>query len=104
MALRENEQRILAEIEHRLSADDPELAERFTSFGNEEFPFAEAEQEEESSAGGWKPWLVCGLITVMVLTLLVVLFSAAPTATEPPPPPPPTGTEQSVPDAGPAGP
>ncbi|TDQ53405.1 DUF3040 domain-containing protein [Actinorugispora endophytica] len=89
MALRENERRILAEIEHRLSADDPELAGHLTSFGEDDPTFA----AERGAGGGWRPWLVCGAIALVMAGLLVVLFLATPdgapepAATQPPPAP-----------------
>lgn len=71
MSLRENERRILAEIEYRLSEDDPELAENLSSLGSE--------QESEYDADGtWKPWLVYGAIAVVVACLLVVLSLGSP--------------------------
>ncbi|GLU45774.1 DUF3040 domain-containing protein [Nocardiopsis ansamitocini] len=81
MALRENERRILAEIEIRLSEDDPQLAGHLSSFGSDDPSFAVAH-----SAGGWRPWLVCGAIAFAVVGLLVVLFVATPGASSVPSP------------------
>ncbi|RCV50405.1 DUF3040 domain-containing protein [Marinitenerispora sediminis] len=77
MALRENERRILAEIEHRLSEDDPELAERLSAFGTDD-PFAEDGPEGVEDGAGWKPWAVCGAIAALLVGLLVVVFAMTP--------------------------
>lgn len=72
MSLRENERRILAEIEHQLSTDDPELAEALASFdGGDRF-------SSEEIAETWKPWAICAAIASVVAGLLVVLFLAIP--------------------------
>lgn len=75
MALRENERRILAEIEQHLSEDDPELADRLSSFGGDGFPGALGPGVDE-----WRPWLVCGVIALVVAGLLALLFLAIPGA------------------------
>lgn len=72
MALRENERRILAEIEHRLIEDAPDLAERMASFTPEEG------DTESVLRLGWKPWAVCGVIAALVITMLTVLFVLTP--------------------------
>ncbi|PSL00112.1 Protein of unknown function (DUF3040) [Murinocardiopsis flavida] len=72
MALRENERRILAEIEHRLIEDDPELAESLASFASD------AADSESVLRLGWKPWVVCGIIATVVITMLTVLFMLTP--------------------------
>lgn len=74
MSLRENERRILAEIEDRLSADDPELAEVLASFDTDDY------SASEEVAEAWKPWAVCGAIAIVVVGLLVALFVAVPGA------------------------
>ncbi|GAA3729470.1 DUF3040 domain-containing protein [Salinactinospora qingdaonensis] len=69
MALRENERRILAQIEHHLTEDDPELAGHLTSFGADDPAFMRA-----AMGAGWKPWAVCAAIGAAVIGLLIVLF------------------------------
>ncbi|GAB3213081.1 DUF3040 domain-containing protein [Marinactinospora thermotolerans] len=95
MALRENERRILAEIEHRLSEDDPELAGRLSSFGEGDPSFSTA-----LAGGGWRPWLVCGIIAVTVVGLLVVLFTLTPGAPADSVPSSPGTTEVVAPRTG----
>ncbi|KUP96850.1 DUF3040 domain-containing protein [Thermobifida cellulosilytica] len=74
MALRENERRILAEIEDQLSADDPALAEVLSSFDVDDYV------APDEAAEAWKPWAVCGAIALVVVGLLVALFVAVPGA------------------------
>lgn len=74
MALWDDERRILAEIEQRLSQDDPALAETMHSFGEGE----PAPRESGGGTGGsWKPWIMVGLIVTMVIGLLAVLVSVS---------------------------
>ncbi|MEY9212609.1 DUF3040 domain-containing protein [Thermobifida halotolerans] len=72
MSLRENERRILAEIEDQLSTDDPDLAEVLASFDVDDYI------APEDAGGEWKPWAVCGAIAAVVVGLLVALFLAVP--------------------------
>ncbi|GAA3741801.1 hypothetical protein HDA32_003387 [Spinactinospora alkalitolerans] len=95
MALRENERRILAQIEHRLSQDDPELAGHLTSFGADDPGLI----GEERRGGGWKPWAVCGLIAAVVVGLLVMLFTVTPGRPTEATPQPSSAPEAVVPDA-----
>ncbi|MFC7328590.1 DUF3040 domain-containing protein [Marinactinospora rubrisoli] len=75
MALRENERRILAEIEHRLGEDDPELADRLAAFGASDDPFRYDDLDDGAS---WKPWAVCGAIAALLVGLLVMVFAMTP--------------------------
>lgn len=72
MSLRENERRILAEIEDRLSTDDPDLAEVLASFDVDDYV------APEDTGGEWKLWVVCGAIATVAISLLVALFLAVP--------------------------
>ncbi|WP_067969502.1 DUF3040 domain-containing protein [Nocardiopsis trehalosi] len=74
MALREYEQRILTEIEQRLTEDDPRLAGTLAAFGADDPAFA------RDGAGGWRPWAVCAAVAVAVVGLLTALFLSAPDA------------------------
>ncbi|WP_046470762.1 DUF3040 domain-containing protein [Allosalinactinospora lopnorensis] len=95
MALREYERRILAEIEHHLCEDDPGLADRMETFG------ADAPSEaEETPGGGWKPWVVCAMIAVVVIGLLALLFALTPGAPSEQPPAPANNSEVVVPGPG----
>ncbi|ASU83774.1 DUF3040 domain-containing protein [Nocardiopsis gilva YIM 90087] len=73
MALREYERRILAEIEHRLSEDDPDLAGNLRTFN------ADAPLSADAKPGpGWRPWAVFGLVSLAVIALLMALILTAP--------------------------
>ncbi|MDE3724977.1 MULTISPECIES: DUF3040 domain-containing protein [Nocardiopsis] len=78
MSLRENERRILQEIERRLSEEEPELAGRLESFGDPDAPI-------DPGLSGWKPWVACGLIAAVTAGLLVLLFVLTPGAPQPEP-------------------
>ncbi|MBB6171466.1 hypothetical protein HNR23_001526 [Nocardiopsis mwathae] len=75
MALREYERRVLAEIEHRLSEDDPDLAGYLRTF-NAEAPTPP--EPPERPGLGWRPWAVCGLVSLAVIALLLALIVTAP--------------------------
>ncbi|CAM4325154.1 hypothetical protein GCM10009799_46540 [Nocardiopsis rhodophaea] len=79
MALREYERRILAEIEHRLSEDDPDLAGYLRTF-NADVPSS----VDTTPRLGWRPWAVFGLVSLAVIALLTALILTAPGLREAP--------------------
>ncbi|MBV2364378.1 DUF3040 domain-containing protein [Streptomonospora nanhaiensis] len=95
MSLRENERRILAEIEQRLGEEDPRLARHLADFGG-------ADQDGEPGFSGTKAfaWLVCGLIALVLFAMLTALYFSAPAPARTPPP---SGQQQSAPQEVPAG-
>ncbi|MDA0567995.1 DUF3040 domain-containing protein [Streptomonospora sp. S1-112] len=88
MSLRENERRILAEIERRLGEEDPRLARHLADFG------ADQDSDPGFSATKAFAWLVCGLIALVLLAMLTALYFSAPAPARTPPP---SGQQQSAP-------
>lgn len=80
MALREYEERILAAIEHRLTEDDPGLAERLQSFGECDPALSDGPADGDVR---WGAWLVCAVVGSVVLLVMLALVLLAPPAEAP---------------------
>jgi|SRR5690625_885957 len=88
MSLRENERRILAEIENALSKDDPDLDGHLRSFGGDDPDLG------EDRPGRGLVWLLIGVATLVLCAMLAGLFFSAPVqGTAPATPPSAPGGE-----------
>ncbi|MFD0777106.1 DUF3040 domain-containing protein [Streptomonospora algeriensis] len=95
MSLRENERRILAEIEHALAKDDPDLDGHLRHFGGDD----PSSYGGEDRPGRWVLLLLIGVATLVLCAMLAGLYFSAPVqGTEPATPPSPPG--QSAPGTG----
>ncbi|GAB3463833.1 hypothetical protein GCM10027570_51390 [Streptomonospora sediminis] len=73
MSLRENERRILAEIEDALAKDDPDLDGHLRSFGGDD-----PSMGEDDRPGRWLLWLLIGVATLVLCAMLAGLYFSAP--------------------------
>ena len=69
MALSMEEQRMLDEMERQLAIDDPRLASRFNSFGQQRLPGAFASQRAKTISG------VLALVLIAAVTLMMFVLS-----------------------------
>ncbi|GAA4901557.1 DUF3040 domain-containing protein [Streptomonospora salina] len=88
MSLRENERRILAEIEQALAEDDPDLDEHLKGFGIDD-----PSDDEEDRPGRGVLLLLIGAGALVLCALLAGIYFSAPVQ----------GTEPAAPASSPAG-
>lgn len=94
MSLRENERRILAEIEYALAKDDPDLDGHLKSFGA-----ADPAYDEDDRPGRAVLLLLIGVAALVLCAMLAGLFFSAPVqGTQPATPPSPA--ENTAPGTG----
>ncbi|WP_186356560.1 DUF3040 domain-containing protein [Streptomonospora sp. PA3] len=95
MSLRENERRILAEIEDALSKDDPDLDGHLRSFGGD------ALSPDDDRPGKGVLWLLVGVAVLVLCAMLAGLYFSAPVqGTAPATPPSPAGAAEPGAGAG----
>ncbi|GAA1770799.1 MULTISPECIES: DUF3040 domain-containing protein [Streptomonospora] len=87
MSLRENERRILAEIENALAKDDPDLDDHLRCFGTDDA------WGDDDRPGRWVVWLLLGVAALVLCAMVAGLYFSAPVQ----------GTEPAVPPASPGG-
>ncbi|QBI54578.1 DUF3040 domain-containing protein [Streptomonospora litoralis] len=90
MSLREYERRILAEMEHALAEDDPDLDGHLRSFGADDDSYLDDERP-----GRWLLWMLIGVAVLVLCAMLAGLYFSAPVqGTAPPTTPASPGAAQ----------